>query len=95
LRCSCERLPFPGAVCNQARGHPYKISMDRFDVFWLAYPLAGWLFIFSPAFRRRTEERWANESRMQVMADVVGGVAGVVFSVLIPVFIWWQFAGGG
>lgn len=69
--------------------------MEVFLLEYLAYPLAGWWFVLSPTFRRRTAERWATQSGMRVMQDVVGGVAGVVFSVLVPVFVWWQFAAAG
>lgn len=54
------------------------------------YVLAGWRFLLVPGFRRRTLQRWQHESGLQVMEDVVGGIAGVVFSVLLPLFVWWQ-----
>ncbi|HEY0144241.1 MAG TPA: hypothetical protein VGF48_25370 [Thermoanaerobaculia bacterium] len=54
---------------------------------------AGWLFLLSPTYRRRTLARWGGESGLSVMQDVVGGVASIALSLLIPLFVWGQFAG--
>jgi hypothetical protein len=55
---------------------------------------AGWLFLLSPTYRGRTLSRWHDESGLQVMQDVVGGVTGMLLSVLLPVFVWWQLKTG-
>ena len=60
----------------------------------LGHVLAGWLFLLSPAFRRRTLARWRDESRLGVMQDVVGGVGGMLLSILLPLFVWWELRGG-
>jgi len=55
------------------------------------YLLAGWRFLLLPGFRRRTLKRWNDQSGMEVMQEIVGGVTGVVVSILLPLFLWWQF----
>lgn len=65
--------------------------IDILDV--LGHVLAGWLFLLSPAFRRRTLSRWSNESGLEVMQDIVGAVGGMLLSVLLPLFVWWQLRG--
>jgi hypothetical protein len=59
----------------------------------LGHVLAGWLFLLSPPFRRRTLARWSNESGLQVMQDIVGAAGGMLLSVLLPLFVWWQLRG--
>ena len=59
----------------------------------VAHAFAGWRFLLSPAFRRRTLARWSNESRLQMMQDIVGAIGSMVFSVLLPLFVWWQLKG--
>lgn len=59
----------------------------------VTYLLAGWLFLLWPEFRRRTLARWSGESGLSVMQDVIGGVASVVLSLLLPLLVWWQLAG--
>lgn len=54
------------------------------------YVLAGWRFLLAPDFRRRTLQRWQRESGLQVMQDVAGGIAGIFFSILVPLFVWWH-----
>jgi hypothetical protein len=48
---------------------------------WLRAGFAGWRFLFSPKYREMVFLRWKGESRWSVLWDVVGGCAGVLFSV--------------
>lgn len=59
----------------------------------VAHTFVGWWFLLSPAFRRRTLSRWSEQSGLQVMQDIVGAVAGMLLSVLLPLFLWWQLRG--
>jgi hypothetical protein len=59
----------------------------------VAHTLAGWRFLLSPVFRRRTLSRWSKESGLQVMEDIVGAVGDMLVSVLLPLFVWWQLRG--
>lgn len=57
----------------------------------VTYVFAGWRFLFSSRFREATRARWATMRQMEVAQDIVGGVAGVAGSILLPLFVWWSF----
>lgn len=50
---------------------------------WLTAILQGWLYALSPRFRREVHARWERQTQMQKMADVTGGVFGVVSSLAL------------
>ena len=59
----------------------------------VAHTFAGWRFLISPAFRQRTLSRWSEQSGLKVMQDIVGALAGMLLSVLLPLFLWWELRG--
>ena len=61
----------------------------------LAYIFAGWRFLLSSRFRESTEARWATMRQMEVAQDIIAGAAGVVGSILVPLFLWWALRHGG
>ena len=58
-------------------------------VFGVAYFFAGWRYLLSPRYREAKSKEWQTMRQTEVMGEIVGGVSGVVMSVLIPVFLWW------
>ena len=59
----------------------------------VSHTFARWRFLISPDFRRRTLSRWSRESGLQVMQDIAAAAGGVLLSVLLPLFVWWQLRG--
>ena len=55
----------------------------------VAWLFAGWRFLLSARYRAATEARWAGMRQLEVMQDVVGGVSGVLGSILLPLVVWW------
>ena len=66
-------------------------ALDFLD--WLGAGFAGWRYLASASFRRATHTRWLQESRARVFWDVICGVAGVAFSVLVVYVVISLFAG--
>lgn len=58
-------------------------------LYGVSYVFAGWRFLLSPGFRTATHQRWESMRQMEIAQDIAGGIAGVVFSILIPLFVWW------
>lgn len=56
----------------------------------VTYVFAGWRFLLSPRYRAATEARWATMRQLDVAQDVIGGIAGVIGSILLPLFLWWS-----
>jgi hypothetical protein len=54
---------------------------------FLAYAFSGWRFILSPSYRKRTRARWSQQRQMETMQEIVGGLIGMAFTVLVPVLI--------
>ena len=60
---------------------------------WFRAAFAGWRFLFSPLYRAQTRERWRYERVWYVVWDVVCGLAGIAFSLLVVWFLVAIFAG--
>jgi hypothetical protein len=59
-------------------------------LYGVSYVFAGWRFLISARFRESTHKRWESMRQMEIAQDVAGGVAGVMFSILLPLFVWWS-----
>lgn len=59
-----------------------------------AYFFAGWRYVLSPRYREAKAKEWHTMRQTEVMGEIVGGVTGVVVSVLLPVFLWWGMRNG-
>jgi hypothetical protein len=59
-------------------------------LFGVSYVFAGWRYLLSSSFRAATGKRWESMRQMEIAGDIAGGVAGVVFSILLPLFAWWS-----
>lgn len=56
--------------------------------------LAGWRYLLSPTYRRRTHERWRTKSRTAVAGEIfVFGVSFVFVTLVIGGVLWWLFFG--
>ena len=54
---------------------------DVLEIFeWIVYAFSGWRYLFSPAFRRRTHERWNVEGGLQKFLDILFGGLGVLLT---------------
>ncbi len=60
---------------------------------WLRAGFAGWRYAFSASYRRQMRERWKHKSWPYIAWDVVCGLAGVAFTMLIVYVIISSFAG--
>jgi len=60
---------------------------------WFRAAFAGWRFLFSSTYRAQTRERWRYERAWHVVWDVLCGLAGVVFSLLVAWFLVALFSG--
>jgi len=60
---------------------------------WFRAVFGGWRFVFSPSFRQKTRARWKDESWLRIAWDVLCGVAGVAFSLLLVYVIISLLAG--
>jgi hypothetical protein len=71
--------------------------MSLFDTLefadWFRATLGGWRFIFSPSFRRQMRDRWKHESWLYITMDVLCGLAGIAFSLLIAYIVIGGVAG--
>lgn len=52
---------------------------------WIANGFAGWRYLFSSSFRRRTHARWKAEGRGTALIDIVFGASGM----LVTLFLLW------
>jgi len=56
--------------------------------------LAGWRYLLSPSYRRRTHERWKERSRLEIAGEVLTfGVSFVFVTLVIGGLLWWLFFG--
>ena len=55
--------------------------LEIFDL--IANAFAGWRYLFSPSFRRRTHARWKAEGRSTAFFDILFGTAGMLFTIFI------------
>jgi hypothetical protein len=62
---------------------------------WFVGAFAGWRFIFSPSFRRKTRARWKQATRLRVVTDIFCGIAGIAFTAFLIYLIVGLFAGWG
>lgn len=64
-------------------------------ILWLlACVFAGWRFVLSPRYRAAKTNEWRKQSQMDVLQEIVGGLTGIVMSVLVPVVVWWSLRPG-
>ena len=72
------------------------VLLSVFDslLFGVAYFLAGWRYVLSPRYRAAKAKEWHTMRQTEVMAQIVGGLSGVVMSVLLAVFLWWGMRTG-
>jgi len=60
---------------------------------WLRAGTAGWRFVFIPAYRKEIISGWRSQRWYHIAWDIVCGLAGVVFSLLIifaAAYIIWN-----
>lgn len=60
---------------------------------WFRAAFGGWRFVFSTSFRRETRARWKHESAPRIVWDVLCGVAGIAFTLLLVYAVISLFAG--
>ena len=60
---------------------------------WLRAAFGGWRFVFSTSFRCETRERWKRQSWLWIVWEVVCGVAGIAFTLLLVYVVVSLFAG--
>ena len=53
-------------------------ALEIFDLIVDAF--SGWRYLFSPAYRRRTHERWKVEGRLTQFFDILLGGFGVLLT---------------
>ena len=54
---------------------------------WSLAALIGWRYLFSSAFRKKKHQEWKNKNKSFVVWEIICGVAGIFFSILIIYFI--------
>ena len=60
---------------------------------WFRAAFGGWRFVFLASFRRETRARWQRQSLLRTIGDVVFGVAGIAFTLLLVYVVISLFAG--
>ena len=50
---------------------------------WIGNAFAGWRYLFSPSFRRRTHARWKAEGRSKAFFDIIFGTFGMLFTIFV------------
>ena len=60
---------------------------------WFRAAFGGWRFVFSASFRRETRARWKHESSLRIVWDVLCGLAGIAFTLLLVYVVISLFAG--
>ncbi len=64
---------------------PIIEALDIID--WFRAAFAGWRFLFSTSYRREMKVRWECESWYYVGWDVVCGMLGIAFTLLLGYLI--------
>lgn len=60
---------------------------------WLRAGVAGWRYLFSSSFRAETHARWRQETPLWVLSDILCGVAGIAFTLVIVYLVISLFSG--
>lgn len=50
---------------------------------WIDNAFAGWSYLFSPSFRKRTHARWKAEGRGKAVVEILFGTLGVLFTIFL------------
>jgi len=50
---------------------------------WLKASVAGWRYIASKNYRKQIHKRWEGYSKLKIAWEIICGVGGIVFSVLL------------
>ena len=50
---------------------------------WFANAFAGWRYLFSSSFRRRTHKRWKVEGRGKAFFEIFFGGSGILLTLLL------------
>ncbi|HKP81154.1 MAG TPA: hypothetical protein VJT69_04005 [Pyrinomonadaceae bacterium] len=59
---------------------------DVVEIFdWIANGFAGWRYLFSPSYRRRTHARWKAEGRIRAFVDILFSTLSMLFTIFL---IW-------
>lgn len=68
--------------------------LDALDmVHWIEDAFAGWRYLLSASFRRRTHKRWKSEGRGTALIEILFGAIGVLASLFL-VWLLIDFARG-
>jgi hypothetical protein len=70
---------------------PFLEAPELID--WARAAVGGWRYLGSSEFRSETHARWKDESMWRVLWDVVCGVAGIAFTLLLLYVLISLFAG--
>ena len=62
---------------------------------WLLGAVAGWRYVFSPSYRRRTHARWRDEAWIYIAFDVICAAVACAFSLFLLAGLIRVFAGSG
>ena len=58
---------------------------------WFRAAGLGWRYLFSPEYRREVHEKWKNEKWYYAAWDILCGLAGIAFGLLVIYLIWSLF----
>ncbi|HEX7331361.1 MAG TPA: hypothetical protein VF290_07670 [Pyrinomonadaceae bacterium] len=64
-------------------------ALEFFD--WIANAVAGWRYLFSSSFRRRTHARWKAAGRGTALIEIVFGALGIVFTLFLLGLVVYLF----
>ena len=57
---------------------------DALEIFeWIGNAFAGWRYLFSPSFRRRTHARWKAEGRGTAFVEILFGAMAMLFTLFL------------
>lgn len=57
---------------------------------WIIDGIAGWRYLLSPSFRRRTHERWKTEGWSTALIEILFGALAVIFTLLLLSVLAWM-----
>lgn len=66
---------------------------DAFELLnWIVDALAGWRYLISPSFRKRTHDRWRRDGWATALIEILFGSLALIFTaVLICLLILFLF----
>jgi hypothetical protein len=50
---------------------------------WLRASIAGWKYLLSKEYRRKTHVKWQSYSKLKIIWQIICGIVGLLFSFLV------------